>query len=460
MTRYLQKIKILIFAVLLAGSMNTAGILQLTRTGGMKAVLFFIVAACFFLYANIMPEIFCLRGSQSDEKLAGKRLRHLNKGSSLILYTGLTSLVSVLWLIWLGRHLVFQNVGSVMLYLLAILLCICGEGILLLNGSLRLMATSVQMGIRYRVLLFLCWWIPVVNLFLFFRLYQLACREYETELEKNELDAVRKESECCHTKYPILMVHGVFFRDTRFLNYWGRIPKELIRNGAVVYYGNQQSAAAVAGCGQELADRIMQIVEETGCEKVNIVAHSKGGLDARYAISKCGMADYVASLTTINTPHRGCLFADYLLEKAPEGLRQFLARRYNGALCRLGDSSPDFLGAITDLTEKNCRERNQNLPDCTQVYYQSVASSMKKARSGRFPLNITYYLVKYFDGENDGLVSVESALWGDVYQILRMKGIRGISHGDMIDLNRENIKEFDVREFYVDLIKDLKEKGY
>lgn len=30
----------------------------------------------------------------------------------------------------------------------------------------------------------------------------------------------------------------------------------------------------------------------------------------------------------------------------------------------------------------------------------------------------------------------------------------------MIDLNRENIPGFDVREFYVNLVKDLKEKGY
>ena len=67
----------------------------------------------------------------------------------------------------------------------------------------------------------------------------------------------------------------------------------------------------------ELAERIRQIVEETGCEKVNIIAHSKGGLDSRYAISECGMGKYVASLTTINTPHRGCEFADYLLSKIP-----------------------------------------------------------------------------------------------------------------------------------------------
>ena len=37
------------------------------------------------------------------------------------------------------------------------------------------------------------------------------------------------------------MVHGVFFRDFRCLNYWGRIPKELRRNGATVYYGQQRA---------------------------------------------------------------------------------------------------------------------------------------------------------------------------------------------------------------------------
>ena len=44
--------------------------------------------------------------------------------------------------------------------------------------------------------------------------------------------------------------------------------------------------------------------------------------------------------------------------------------------------------------------------------------------------------------------------------MLRPKGKRGISHGDMIDLNRENIRGFDVREFYVQLVSDLREKGF
>ena len=452
----IQRMKKVFRTFMLTASMNMAGILLVTQTGGIGAVLLMTAATVFFLYENIIPPAGDIGGSPMDTK----RLKQLGRGCTLVLYTGLTFPFGLLWQFWSFYAIPGWTAGRILLYLLSVLLWLCGEGILLLNGCMRLMVSSVQMGIRYRVLLCLCWWIPVVNLFLFYRLYRIAVQEYETELEKEELNVVRKESECCHTKYPLLMVHGVFFRDFRFLNYWGRIPKELMRNGAVVYYGNQQSAASVASCGQELAERIRQLVEETGCGKVNIIAHSKGGLDARYAVAQCGAAKYTASLTTINTPHRGCFFADYLLEKAPAGLRNFLAARYNGTLRRLGDVSPDFLGAVTDLTAKACLERNGDLPDCETVYYQSVAAAMPKAQSGRFPLNVSYYMVKHFDGENDGLVSIDSALWGDVHAILRPEGNRGISHGDMIDLNRENIMGFDVREFYVNLVKDLKEKGF
>ena len=75
-------------------------------------------------------------------------------------------------------------------------------------------------------------------------------------------------------------------------------------------------------------------------------------------------------------------------------------------------------------------------------------------------MNFTYHLAKYFDGANDGLVGETSFAWGENYRLLTVNGKRGISHGDMIDLNRENIEEFDVREFYVQLVADLKERGF
>ena len=57
-------------------------------------------------------------------------------------------------------------------------------------------------------------------------------------------------------------------------------------------------------------------------------------------------------------------------------------------------------------------------------------------------------------------MSVESAKWGERFTLLEPQGKRGISHGDVVDLNRENIRGFDVREFYVKLAADLKRRGY
>ena len=53
------------------------------------------------------------------------------------------------------------------------------------------------------------------------------------------------QEKCCATRYPVLLVHGAFFRDVHWLSYWGRIPAALEQNGAAVYFGNQQSAESV-----------------------------------------------------------------------------------------------------------------------------------------------------------------------------------------------------------------------
>ena len=172
------------------------------------------------------------------------------------------------------------------------------------------------------------------------------------------------------------------------------------------------------------------------------------------------MDAHVASLTTVNTPHRGCEFAEYLLKKAPESLRRNVAAAYNKTLRRLGDKNPDFLAAVEDLTASRCEALNAEMPDKEGVYYQSTGSKLKKATSGKFPLNFSYHLVNCFDGENDGLVSLSSAKWGERFIYASSPGKRGVSHGDVIDLNRENIPGFDVREFYVQLVNDLKNRGF
>ena len=413
-----------------------------------------------FLYFNLRP----IEKSGAPTK----RIWYLKSGCELLRLFLITATVTVfVQMVWLWCQISMitpENslaagtavAGAAFGVLWAVLL----EAIVFWNGMIRVYLTSVQLGLKHRVLAALCGWIPILNIWYLRKIIRITADEAEFETEKWELDTARAESEICKTKYPILLVHGVFFRDFRYVNYWGRIPKELQRNGATVYYGQQQSAAAVEDSGRELADRIRQILAETGCEKVNIIAHSKGGLDSRAAIAHAGCAPCVASLTTINTPHRGCIFAEYLLKKIPAAARQKIADTYNAALKRLGDEAPDFLAAVTDLTASACEARNAATPDAPGVFYQSVMSYCRKAQHGKFPLNMTYPIVKHFDGLNDGLVAVDSAKWGDQFTLLEPRGHRGISHGDVVDLNRENIPGFDVREFYVSLVADLKNRGF
>src|ERR1035437_660963 len=106
-----------------------------------------------------------------------------------------------------------------------------------------------------------------------------------------------------------------------------------------------------------------------------------------------------------------------------------------------------------------CAQFNKEAVDRENVLYQSVASKMNSFFSADFPLNIGYAILRRKEGENDGFVSVESSKWGDYLGFFETKRRLGVSHGDMIDLTRKNIKGFDVCECYVDIVQGLKEKG-
>ena len=387
------------------------------------------------------------------------RLRMLGDGAEHILaffITGIICLVIGGFVLWgvLADVIPAQPaiVAGVVLYL--------AELVIFWNGIIRVYCTSVSLGIKYRAWGIAMGMITPANLVVLFLIYRKVRRECDFEVKKALLNKSRRDDQLCRTKYPILLVHGVFFRDSHLLNYWGRIPAELEANGAEVFYGEQQSAASVEVSAKELAERIETLVQKTGCGKVNIIAHSKGGLDARYAISRLGSDKYVASLTTINTPHHGCLFAEYLLGNAPESFVKTVESIYNSAFRRLGDPDPDFLAAVRDLTNSRCEEFNKTTPDMPGVVYRSVGSHAKSSKSGRFPLNLSYPLVRKYDGDNDGLVALTSAPWGEEFTVLHPSGKRGITHADVIDLNRADIPGFDVREFYVQMVNGLKKRGF
>lgn len=390
-------------------------------------------------------------------KMIRLRLKICHHGTLLLCVFAASTVFSVIYHAVLACILLPN--GNYSPFLWSAVQCIGAEAIIFWNGIICVYLSSYQLGVKRRVAGILFGMIPILNLIMLRRIVETTIKEIDYEIEKEHVNSERASLEVCKTKYPILFVHGVFFRDSKRFNYWGRIPRELEINGATIYYGNHQSAASVADSAAELSHRIKEIIQQHGCDKVNIIAHSKGGLDCRYAIDKLDIAPFVASLTTINTPHRGCLFADHLLTKIPLEIQESIAEKYNTVLKKIGDPNPDFLAAVNDLTASRCARLNDELTAPPEIFYQSVGSIVRKAAGGRFPLNFSYHIVKSFDGENDGLVSESSFQWGDDYQLLIPTENRGISHGDMIDLNRENFEGFDVREFYVELVSKLKNKG-
>ena len=411
------------------------------------AVLLTIAFFIGYIVINITPAHYTMRS---------QRYRILAGGSDLLV--AFLTAMSVEIVIFV--NMLINGGFELWQYILCAVLAVISLAIVFWNGIIRVYATSRQLRLMLRVLGIIFGMVPIANIVILLIIIKKTHFEAVFEAKHDEIENARAGQNICATKYPILLVHGVFFRDRDVFNYWGRIPAALKRNGAQLYYGRQQSALSVKDSAAELAVRIKEVIEETGAEKINIIAHSKGGLDSRYAISQLDCGQYVASLTTVNTPHRGCIFVDWVFDNMSEKAQQKMADTYNAASRVRGDTAPDFLSAVGDLRKSVCDRLNAETPDYEGVYYQSVGSVTKNARSGRFPMDISYPFVKKTDGENDGLVSIESMKWGEKFHFIPANGKRGVTHSDIIDLNRENFDGFDVREFFVQLVAELKDMGY
>jgi len=329
----------------------------------------------------------------------------------------------------------------------------------LLNGCLRVILCCHRLGIVKRLLICLNMWIPIVNLFLIHYLARAAKDEYSIYVARNQNASVRQASQDCRTKYPLIMVHGIGFRDLKFFNYWGRAPRYLERNGATIYYGHQKAWGTIEENAIAIAQTIDRVLSETGAEKVNIIAHSKGGLDSRYLISHLGYADKVATLTTMSTPHRGSALVDFL-NALPKPLFRKLTQILDRSFAAFGDDTPDSFASAQQLAPAYCKEFNERTPNAENVLYQSYASVMRFSFSDPL-LFFPHLILWWMTGErNDGLVTESSAQWGNFLGTLKSKTVRGISHGDMIDLKREDIKGFDSIEIYQSIVQNLKQNGF
>lgn len=257
----------------------------------------------------------------------------------------------------------------------------------------------------------------------------------------------------CRTKYPIILAHGLGVTDTGGLYVpWGRIPDTLRRRGAVLYFGGQDAWGSIETGAAQLAQTVRRAMRETGCDRVNLIAHSKGGLEARYLISSMGRGRHVASLSMLSTPNRGSRVAELLLYARP-GVAAW-ARGNDAYWARHGDEKPDSLRAGEQLTPKYLEQFNRDNPDANCVYYQSWGARLGKARADTTML-LTHGLFYPAHGESDGLVTPASARWG------HWRGtLEGVSHQQLVDVFGKDRDGFAVCGFYIRLVQELVRLGF
>ncbi|MEA2708303.1 MAG: triacylglycerol lipase [Phycisphaerales bacterium] len=174
--------------------------------------------------------------------------------------------------------------------------------------------------------------------------------------------------------------------------------------------------------------------------KVIIFAHSMGGLDARHMITHLGMADRVAALVTLSTPHRGSPYADWCLRH----LKRFKALQ---VLNMIGIDT----GAATELTTETCARFNDATPDAPGVRYFSISAARPLLEISPL-LYQPYRIVNAADGPNDGLVSIKSATWGVHLETWPVDHFHILNRRLLIEWKK---KTGDVRPYYAALLDRL-----
>jgi len=265
------------------------------------------------------------------------------------------------------------------------------------------------------------------------------------------------------TSIPIILAHGIcpFHRllpfascrdngsDDRF-HYFRKIRSTLIARGFIVFHAGVGWSSSLERRALDLRNEILSFTDSfRRWPKVHIIAHSMGGLDARYMIHRYGMDKRVVSLTTIGTPHLGTSYADW-------GLRNFSFL--------IGWARPlglDLSG-FRALTRDECERRNLALAGYEEesaVIYRTVAGVQPRSRICKH-FRFAYEIISREEGENDGLVSLHSAKWKDKYFF----GIMDADHLNQIGwwdgaeesagIGKEDF-ERGIREWYVGLARGL-----
>lgn len=222
-----------------------------------------------------------------------------------------------------------------------------------------------------------------------------------------------------NNKPVVVLVHGFQLFGTDPDVVWEDMNKTLSESGFDVmishYAGDYPlilpTGKDIKGYAEKLSQEIQGLKSQTGASKVDIVAHSMGGLVARYYVEKCGGAANVGKLIMLGTPNHGTEIAYlaftslYLLARVyvsayiiDPGLASMIVENLQSPFEMIPNSP--FLNALNHGAPWVFVGEDQIRPD---VKYYTIAGTRPRGLYW-----ITWHILKCFSGENDGVVREKS----------------------------------------------------
>jgi triacylglycerol lipase len=314
-----------------------------------------------------------------------------------------------------------------------------------------------------------------------------AAADTETSVGRDEINGAKSAAKPTPTQYPIVLAHGFAASPE---NQWGyyKVKDALVRDGNHVVEARVPPFDTPMARAKELAKFVDDALAETKAEKVNIIAHSMGGLDARVLVSGMGYGDRVASVTTISSPHHGTYVADVALKLVPDGP---VTDALNGLAGLYGRTFTDralaeqtnVRGALEAISEAGAESFNAKYPNDPRVHYYSFAGVSAKLGVGdsqdmtacegmldgdtdqMSPLLVPLALIvghgfgfqKGFR-PNDGMTTVESSKWGEFLGCIRADHLDEV--GQIQHDGPDPRTGFDHIAFFRALVSTMGEHGY
>ena len=267
------------------------------------------------------------------------------------------------------------------------------------------------------------------------------------------------------TRHPVVLMHG--FGALANLMQAGVLHAEAMHLrmlGVAAYAPHVNPYDTLAVRAEAWAERLGRVLDETGAARLNLVAFSSAGLEARWLAAR-GWAPRLASIVTVSTPHRGTALADLVLGRAelPGGARlAALARRLAVAVmdtigrAAYEPAAPNVEAALAELAPAAvCRHFEPAHPMPEGVWCASFAG-----RAGRgtdvpcypplVPMNRLLYTLQ---GVNDGIVPTAGAWWGE------RLGTLDADHARQIGMALTASDRYDSKAFFASVCDRLRDRG-